>query len=301
MENKRLVRFRGGFSDRNNINPLSKTMQFTEFSKETRICIWNILYEYINRYLEQYNSNREAKEALCNVFASELLNLPIDEHNSYERVVGLIKEIIMDYSYDQVLDVIEFVGKCIPIKDKNLANYGFNYNEYYQSPKRMTPEDMFNPLFEQEYIGYRFINDQIVSITNESEIAEIKNSLNTPYEKVNGFMEKALSFLSEKEKDFKNSIKESVSALECLCSTLSGENGTLGSLVSKLEQTYCIHPALTESIKKLYGFASDESGVRHGNNGAIHNVTFAEANLVLIICSGLINYFVSITKNSPKD
>ena len=54
----------------------------------------------------------------------------------------------------------------------------------------------------------------------------------------------------------KNSIKESISAVESLLKTLfPSENGTLGELIGKLSKIEpATHPALLKGFSNLYGF-----------------------------------------------
>lgn len=52
MEENRLVRRRGGFSDRNNIHPISKEMQFLEFDERTRIKLKNLSLKIIDVYMK---------------------------------------------------------------------------------------------------------------------------------------------------------------------------------------------------------------------------------------------------------
>lgn len=70
--------------------------------------------------------------------------------------------------------------------------------------------------------------------------------------------------LSETEnKDYKNSIKESLTAVKTLCSIITEENkGTLGTTINLVTKEKNIHPALKEAISKLYGFAPDEPEIR---------------------------------------
>lgn len=94
--------------------------------------------------------------------------------------------------------------------------------------------------------------------------------------------------------DYKNSIKESILALECLFNIILDEKGLeLGKALKKYFETIAIHPALKESISKLYGFASDSTGIRHDTNKESNNEGFDEAKLVLVNTSGFINFIIS--------
>ena len=95
--------------------------------------------------------------------------------------------------------------------------------------------------------------------------------------------------------DFENSIKESISAVEAMCSIITGQSGanaTLGKTIKKLkDHGVHIHTALENAFSSLYGYTSDECGIRHG--GIDFNSAPAEdAKYMLISCSAFVNYLV---------
>ena len=154
-----------------------------------------------------------------------------------------------------------------------------------------------NSCFEEEYVGYRFVNNSIVPITSKQEISSITHALSTPYDRVNQSIAKANLYLSNKSHDYENSIKESVTAIETLCSIVTGkEKATMGQMLNELEKTKQIHSALKEVINKLYGFASDVPGVRHGAEKESMPIGFSEAKFVLVTSSALINYVIETIK-----
>jgi hypothetical protein len=54
--------------------------------------------------------------------------------------------------------------------------------------------------------------------------------------------------------DYRNSVKESIYAVESLVATLVGiEKGTLGQWIKKLEEEIGLHPALWTAFSSLYG------------------------------------------------
>ena len=56
-----------------------------------------------------------------------------------------------------------------------------------------------NSLFEEEYVGYRFIAGEIVPITDKSESAEIEQACLIPFDGARTQLQKALGFLSDRE------------------------------------------------------------------------------------------------------
>jgi hypothetical protein len=140
------------------------------------------------------------------------------------------------------------------------------------------------------------IEEQIVPLISQVEIEEVEKALNVPYKNVHDHLNKALSLLSDrKEPDYPNSIKESICALESLVQILLGEKGTLGDLIKKLD----VHPALKQGFSNLYGWTSDEGGIRHGRVEENFKTEIAEARYMLVTTSAFINY--TLLKFNDKD
>lgn len=148
-----------------------------------------------------------------------------------------------------------------------------------------------NKIFLEENIGYRIINNQVVDITNEEEIDEIEKAMDSIFDTVNNHFEKGLLFYSDrKNSDYKNSIKESISAVESMCCIICEEKVELGKALGKLEKNgIYIHGAMKNGFQALYGYASDESGIRHGGIED-KEVTEEDAKFMLVTCSAFVNY-----------
>ena len=166
--------------------------------------------------------------------------------------------------------------------------YVVNYDE-----KLLTE---YNRIMEEEGVSYRVIDRLVVPIINDEEIKSIQNASVTKYEPVNKHIKKALELLQNRTKpDYENSIKESISAVESLCSIITitdGKNNTLGKTLDLLEEEGIhIHVSLKEAFKKIYGYASDEKGIRHA--GAIENeAKIEDAIYMLVSCSAFVNYLI---------
>ncbi|MDR2251684.1 MAG: hypothetical protein LBD98_02470, partial [Endomicrobium sp.] len=95
-----------------------------------------------------------------------------------------------------------------------------------------------------------------------------------------------------KEPDFRNSIKESISAVEYVVRDITGAS-TLGDGLNKLEKKGIkINVCLKEAFDKLYAYTNSEDGIRHANMNN-NNVSFDEAKFMLVVCSSFINYITS--------
>lgn len=299
---KSMIKVRGGFSEKIGLSTCTIKIQTNEFDDRTRTLIGNHLYDVlsvvfsyastigISRYL---NPSRQSplqamSSDFCKDVLSEVLNvsvhLPSNKFYNWEVNYDRFAEIISSAPYNEVLDFLWYVCHWIATHTTSTSFIHEIYNG-------------FNQLFEKEYVGYRFVAGEITPITNSLEIQEIEQACQIPFEGAHVQLQKALGFLSDREHpDYKNSIKESISAVESVCETIVGsENGaTLGKAVKHLEEHGLkIHSSLREGISKLYGYACDQGGVRHGEGEVESTVTFEEAKLMMVTCSAIVNYLVA--------
>jgi len=154
----------------------------------------------------------------------------------------------------------------------------------------------YNELFVDEKSGYRVVSYEIVQITNPIELETIETASLTPYDAVKQHIHKAIEKYGDLQApDYENSVKESISAVEAMCciiTGLSGKQATLGNAIKKLKDASVhIHPAMERGFDALYGYTSDENGIRHGGIN-FQSVPEEDAKYMLITCSAFINYLV---------
>jgi hypothetical protein len=110
---------------------------------------------------------------------------------------------------------------------------------------------------------------------------------------VHKHLESALEKLSDrKNPDYRNSIKESISAVESLCIIISkNPKASLGQALKAIEDKVGLHQALKQGFEKIYGYTSNEGGIRHA---MIDESTcdFDDAKYMLVSCSAFINYLI---------
>ncbi|MBQ8657607.1 MAG: hypothetical protein IJ506_00545 [Clostridia bacterium] len=69
----------------------------------------------------------------------------------------------------------------------------------------------------------------------------------------------------------------------------------MGEAIKKLKENGLqIHSALEKSISSLYGYTSDQGGIRHSEGLFTSNVTFEEAQFMLVCCSAIVNYLIAV-------
>jgi len=153
-----------------------------------------------------------------------------------------------------------------------------------------------NNTLERYNSAYRFVEKQITEITSSEEISAVEGALASTRGPARDHIETALKMLSDKEdRDYRNSVKESISAVEATVREISGNPSvTLGS---GLKDIVDCHPALLQGFQKIYGYTSDESGIRHSLTDKAET-THAEAKFMLVACSAFISYLLDSTKSA---
>mgnify|MGYP007089864772 FL=1 len=207
-----------------------------------------------------------------------------DEHHysdsySWDAIYSSVKDVITAAPYNEVLDIIEYTCNFL----ENRSGAGTIYQN-------------FNNIFEQECIGYRFVSKQIVPITDKIETDAVESALQVSFDGARTQLQKALGFLSDREHpDYKNCVKESISAVESVCKVISGnEKAALKDALNGLiANGMNIHGSLKSAILALYGYASDEGGIRHAERETESTVTFEEAKFMMVTCSAIVNYLVA--------
>lgn len=283
------VKLRGSFSDRYNLIDINKNIQTTEFDKETRNAIFNIvasIFDKLNHHSYEQNFISALYTQAFNKKVSEIPTLYSSAKYSLDRALSDVEGIIDNNPYHEVLSLIEFlVFLCDQIPF--FGNYEYEFNQ----------------IFEQNCVGYRFVNHAISPITDRVEIKEIEAACNSSskFKNASIHIQNALNALSDREnKDYKSCVHESISAIEATVNVILGSKKTLGDALKDFEKKgYPIHQALKSAFEKMYGYTSDKDGIRHdfGNDS---KVDFEEAKYMLVSCSAFMNYLIGISSKIQK-
>lgn len=266
------------FSHRIGFTPVNETLQIENISQELRNSLWNLLH--INIWDKPgfisgtYSSSMQVfmEKLTLNYYKEPLDEIPPSGRGCLEKIRG-------NFFRYKWFEVYEFIEEIL------------NGNYIFQSTKDDFVK-VLNIVLHKELAGYRFTNNRFIPITSQTEIAEIEEAINnTPFQGVQIHLNQALDLLSNKEQpDYRNSIKESISAVESMAQEVTGEpKATLGNALKLLEKDGRLHPALQGGFSKIYGYTSDESGIRHALSSK-SEIDLADAKYFLISCSAFINY-----------
>lgn len=155
-----------------------------------------------------------------------------------------------------------------------------------------------NAVLEWNSSGYRFVGNEIAPITNEMEIAAVEEAMNTTVKHAlagaNEHLKAAVEKLSDKKNpDHRNSVKESISAVESVCKIISKRsNASLPDAIKALrDKGIALHPALEQGIGRIYAYTSDADGIRHAMTNQ-STCDFDEAKYMVVSCSAFVNYMI---------
>jgi len=273
------------FSERIGKKPIKVDIQLDSMDEELRISLWNVIEFYVNKPLKAEDGHIMSDSRFNDIFNTiwfSFFKEPIDNIpiNKYALIDELRKRFFA-WTYLDVYDFFDFIVQC---RDLPLNRDAFI-------------EDS-NFVLQRELSGYRIINGILAPLTNENEILEIEKAINNTevkrYEGANIHLAEALNKLSDrKNPDYRNSIKESISAIESICQVISNNpKADLGTALKKLKTSIPIHPALEQGFLKIYGYTSDGNGIRHALLEE-HNLGQEDALFMLIASSAFVNYLIA--------
>lgn len=280
------------FSQRHGYTPIKNAIQLEAIDDALRNALWSALQiHYWNtvqsdrdimgaRY-RLSNYGNEKIQLLCQRLWLDFHKLPLDTlPNGWGEVSDYLRKFFFSCKWYEVYDFVEFVAQFHPEDNRNA--------QFIEEA---------NMFLEREVSGYRFVDGRIVQITAKEEIEAIEAASTNGNGPVREHLERALQLLADRRTpDYRNSIKESISAVEAVVKSISGaDSGTLGDLLKRLARKHPIHPALEGAFTKLYGYTSDAKGIRHALMDD-DRVTFDEAKFMLVACSAFVNYVLGVSK-----
>ena len=235
--------------------------------------------------LHEFDDRRHIGEAHYydlerNVFAL-FLNEKLSDYRGYV-ILGYIEG--PSFWYEK-LDLIEFCIKYLVKVNSVLRDFPPLYNFILN----------LNAEFQRHNFAYRIIDHHIVEITSDEEITSIETAITENNDRVRFHLSEALKLYSQRPiGDFRNSIKESISAVEVYCREKTGKN-TLGDALNSLETKggIILPPQLKTAFGKLYDYTNQkDTGIRHAlmESTSTYVPQAEEALFMLVSCSAFINY-----------
>jgi hypothetical protein len=264
------------FSQRNGYTPLPLKMKPESITTELRNTLWNFINEAIKW---------QVYDKVTELLWLKQYKLPVDSRPcqigynsiSYEKSWAEVRGRILGGKWYEVYDHVEF-----------FAHYS----------KETIP--IFNGILEQEFSAYRIIQGKVCPITDGNELESVESAMAhvDRFAPVANHIKTAVQLMSDRNQpDYRNSIKESISAVESAGKILMcNQNAELGKILGLLEAKGKINGALKKGFGAIYGWTCDQHGIRHGMTDE-PNISQADAKLFLIMCSAFTNYLKTVDLN----
>lgn len=273
------------FSQRMGFISSTKAAQIEGIDNELRNSLWSVLvinlyskfspeYTFASDLLKGSNFYRYAENLYLSFY-----KIPVDlVPQKWSELRRQIRNHFFEAEWHRVYSFLEF----------NVQTFQGNV------AKNLCNE--FNKVLERENSGYRFVSDKLTPITSREEIEEIELAIASSdrYLGVKTHLQTALGLMTDRENpDYRNSIKESISAVESLAKKVVGnDKATLGQALKILEEKHNLHASLKSAFMTLYGYTSDAGGIRHAILDNTTPPTKADARFMLICCSAFINFAI---------
>ena len=276
------------FSERIGARPVRDSLQIGSMDDDLRNRLWSVVYELVFKPKAECHLS-SSSESVRNFFVKldlDFFKLPTDELADWVPYnIERIKKWFFGSDWYLIYDFLEFLAKHAP--PWWVDRVGFKKG--------------CNIILGEEMSGYRFIGDQIGPITDGTEIDAMEEALAdtdiSRWSPIYKHLEAAKGMLFKRPKaDFRNSIKESISAVEAAASILAGkQKAKLGAALTALERQGSLHPSLKEAFQKLYAYTSDADGIRHALLEGDSSCDFEDAKYMLVTCSAFVHYLIAKT------
>ncbi|BCU66152.1 hypothetical protein F941_00181 [Acinetobacter bouvetii DSM 14964 = CIP 107468] len=279
------------FSERYGYKSIRDVIQKESMDDHLKNGLWSIFDTYIwNKVTHKHWQYRHTDSSniytliynyYFNFFKKPIDTIPTQTSDTKVR--------IRDYFFTATWhEIYSFIEETIEHYPQSLLSHK---NDFIQS---------INHVLERENSAYRLIGNEITSITSEQEIQSIEEALenSNAFSGVQQHLNQALQLMSDRQSpDYRNSIKESISAVESICKIVTkNDKASLGQALKLIEDKYGLHEALKKSLSLLYGYTSDGDGIRHAMLEA-SNLNYIDTKFMLVACTNFINYLIEKIKD----
>lgn len=280
------------FSSRLVASKGNRSVVLEDAPRPTRIgYIKGVLGEFVGNHRASYGRPSEPLDAqkthaaFIALIRDEADPWDYDDDSSWGALTSHLK----DCNWPEFYDFVELVGQLLQKKDEDGLFDEIEYFKAYQAK--------VNALLHEDGIGW--------SLNEKSELRrQVPKSLsmrmsNTESQLKNRFAsarihyQKAVTYLYQHPIDEANSIKEIISALECVAKVLAPKTSTLGEAIKLLRRDSKYSTHLLDGLERLYVYSNATPLIRHGHvkgGGPL----LPEAELSLFIGVAYIRYLIEV-------
>jgi hypothetical protein len=270
------------FSDRLGITKPKSVLQIEAMDDELRNGLWQACNEFYFNGMDNndYEYDAPFRAIMGRVYVDFFKKTSDVIPHGYKAGIGAIRVWFFQAHWWQVYNFLEFL----------ISEFD---DQPFAQPGAFGERVSF--FLEREKSGYRILQDQFVPITDKVELNAVSDAANlsSKFLGAREHIRSAIALFSKKpQPDYRNSIKESICAVESTAQVVTGNpKATLGEALKSMNSKIAIHPALKDGMSKLYGYTSDQGGIRHALLEE-SNIDEAEAKFMMVACRAFVNFCV---------
>jgi hypothetical protein len=201
------------FSQRAGHVPYPTEIQHGDLDGRCRTDLWNYI---IKVYL-----NHSGPVAFEDIWADHY-GQPLHEYD-YRKLFNRLEQTVRKSAYNYLFDLVEWLVQHTP--------------EGYSEMRFGTTSEDVNRILARNRAGYRIVDLQVVSITNEAELSAIMTAIATTSTPAAKHLKNALALFANREQpNYAKSIQESISAAEAAAQELAGVRKPLGDSLDLSEE-----------------------------------------------------------------
>ena len=270
------------FSQREGYEAVPGPLRLEELPATARTSLWNVLYAHLDN-----NTKLVGKYIVIDGVWATILrdvhawhhHMPLDEWSTLQASVsGRLRDFIEQALFSRVFDLFEYIMR----HERCPSAFVVEVSRAFGSCHLAYVIDVGPPV-------------TILPAATPEEGAELVRNLDdlgkAGLDGCTGHLRKASQCINSG--DWAGGVRESIHAVESVAKQVAPKSSkTLGATLNSLEnQGVRLHPALKKGLSNLYGYTSDEEGIRHALlDNAEANVTIDEALFMLGACASFASY-----------
>ena len=283
------------FSQAYGYEELPQPLKIEEISDRARARLWSLLYGYVDSESKRsediwdYGVYRVSGSwrAILRFLHVEHYECALDEFDdSMRKFTDEYKQKFRSGRFNEVFDLLLAIMRhpeC-PEGFIRLVSVAFKESRLAYVVDTSSPVTIYPATTREE-------GEAILQATADLSNAGLSGAVN--------HLRKAADCI--RQGDPPGAVRESIHAVESTARSLDPKANTLKPALRSLEAAGGLHPALKEAFSKLYGFASDEQGIRHALiDSPQANVGQDEAVFMLGACASFSSYLARKHRRSAS-
>jgi hypothetical protein len=257
--------------------PLPAQLKPKEISRQLRVKLWHVLYAHMHGSVDRNSFCGDWENVLFDMHVDYHSRMPDEFNNNARFIIAELKTIFETGDYITVFGTLQW------------------FLRHARCPLWLS-EQISGELAAAGAAYHVVDGDTIAPIGSEAERDTLMRTfVDLAASEFNGaraHLRKAAEELTAGR--YADSVRESIHAVESVARLLE-PTGDFSKALSRLEKSAKIHGAMRAAFGSLYGYTSDEMGIRHPLlDDATAKVDEADALFMIGACAAFVSYLTAV-------